>query len=135
MPIIRSESQGGGNVLEHYVDSEDHSLSVREMSAAMRRLIPALDAKLPNTEVWGLTSHHSLSLMSVAEYDAGETHVAIERFAGDCFHMSYNPPDGRLPVPDSPIGFIAIGVEEAVERILIAMSASGGWPASIDLPR
>ena len=133
MPLIRSESQGGGDVLAHYVDSEKYADRIRKMNKAMREMLPMLNARLPNTVAWGLTSHNSLSLMSVSEYDAGDMHVTIESYHDGYFRMGYHPPSGYLPIPDSYVLFGAVGATEAVDRILIAMAASGGWPDSDDL--
>ena len=91
VPLIRSESQGAP-LLDHYKDSDTCSEWVVEMNAAMRSLIPALNAKLPSTTVWGLTSHNSLGLMSVPKYDAGESHVNIEHFEFGYFRLGYRPP-------------------------------------------
>lgn len=132
MPLVRSESQGG-NILDHYCDNESDSEQIRKWYAAMRDLIPKLDAELPNTDVWVLTSHDSLCLMSVSEYEAGDHHVIIEHYYDGCFRMSYHPPEGELPVSGSHVTFMAIGVPEALARIKIAMAASKGWPDSPDL--
>ena len=133
VPLIRSESQGAP-LLDHYKDSDTCSEWVVEMNAAMRSLIPALNAKLPSTTVWGLTSHNSLGLMSVPKYDAGESHVNIEHFEFGYFRLGYRPPNGLLPFPDAYVQFSAAGEEEAIEKLLIAMAASGGWLGSPDLP-
>jgi hypothetical protein len=100
---------------------------------AMRQLIPALDTALPKTDVWGLTSHYSLGLMSVPAYDAGDTYVSIEHFANGYFTISYRPPDGTLPIRRSTVTFQAEGIEEAVALIKIAMAETKGWPDSPDL--
>ena len=133
MPLVRSESQGAP-LLDHYKDSDTYSDWVLEMNAAMRSLIPALDARLPSTAAWGLTSHNSLLLMSVPKHDAGESHVTVEHYQHGYFRLGYRPPSGLLPFPDAYVQFSAKGVEEAVDKILMAMAASNGWPDSTDLP-
>ena len=72
--------------------------------------------------------------MSEPEYDAGDNHVIIEHYYDGCFRMSCHPPGGELPIPDSHITFVAFGVAEALDRILLGMTASKGWPNSNDLP-
>ena len=72
--------------------------------------------------------------MSVPKYDAGQSHVIVEHFAQGYFTLGYRPPHGFLPLPDAYVKFGAAGTEEAVEKLLIAMAASKGWPDSPDLP-
>jgi len=132
MPLVRSESQGGGDVDRHYHDSEEYRDDIRESRAAMRELLPALNAALPETMVWGLTSHDRLLLMSTPEYDASEPHVMIQHYCKQ-FHMEYYPPDGDLPIPGAHVGFRGCDVPETVRLIKTAMSASKGWSDSPDL--
>jgi len=134
MPLIGSESQGGGDTCDVYADDENLDDQLRKWYAAMRELIPKLSERLPDTKAWGLTSHSSLCLMSVPEYDAGDNYVIIEHYYDGCFRMSCHPPEGELPIPDSHITFVVMGVAEALDRILLGMTASRGWPNSKDLP-
>ena len=134
MPLRRFESQGGGDVSRHYRDEDGQQPYIREWMIAMRQLIPELDKALPNTTVWGLTSHYSLGLMSVPRYDKGESHVRIKSFSEGSFTIAYTPPAGTLPIAGSIVEFRTKGVDEAVEQIRIAMAHSRGWPNSSDLP-
>ena len=99
----------------------------------MRSLIAALSAELPNTMVWGLTSHDTLCLMSVPEYDAGPWHVAIDAKVGGGFEVTYRPPEGDLPIQNSEIVFRVSDPDHAIERIKQAMSLTLAWRDSPDL--
>lgn len=134
MPLRRSESQGGGDVSRHYRDEDGQQPWIREWMIAIRQLISELDKALPNTTVWGLTSHYSLGLMSVPRYDEGESHVWVKNFSEGSFTIAYTPPVGTLPIAASIVEFRAKGVDLAVEQIKIAMAHSRGWPDSPDLP-
>ena len=133
MPLMRSDSQGGGSVAEHYRDDPTLSKTVRDFYRGMRELVDALSNEFPSTNVWAITSMDSLGLMSIPEFDEGENHVLIERYYDGCYHMRYFPPKGELPIPESWIAFTAVGLQEAVSFVKIAMRASGGWPDGLDL--
>lgn len=133
MPLIRSKSQGEGDLCEHYVDRDGDQLWVIDSNARMRSLITALDAELPNTLVWGLTSHNTLCLMAVPEYDGGPWYVAINAKVGGGLEVTYRPPEGELPIPDSEIVFRVSELNLAIERIKFAMSLTRAWQDSPDL--
>lgn len=135
MPLIRSQSQGNGDLNEHYTERDGDQPWRINSNARMRSLIAALDAELPNTTVWGLTSHDTLCLMSVPEYDAGPWYVAINAKVGGGFEVTYRPPEGELPIPDSEILFRVSDLDTAIERIKIAMSLTRAWRDSPDLTR
>lgn len=134
MPLVRSRSQGNGDLLAtHYIDRESDQRWVAGRNAAMRALIAELDRQLPETLVWGLTSHDTLCLMSVPEYDAGPWHVAIDGKVDGGFEVTYRPPEGELPIPRSEIVFRVKGLGESIRFIKQAMALTGGWPDSPDL--
>ena len=101
---------------------------------AMIRLIDRLDAEFPTTDVWLLTSHYHLILMDAPTYDGGEWLVTIQGTMGEEHLLSY-----LLPARDSPfsrpsqVHTTAMGLDQAVEFIKIAMRSSGGWPGSPEL--
>lgn len=106
---------------------------MRHSLAEMRDLLLELDRSLPETTVWGLTSHDRLLLMSTPEYDRSEHHVQVYHY-GDQFWVEYFPPKGRLPVSDSHIAFRASTIPELLPKLLIAMADSNGWPDAPELP-
>jgi hypothetical protein len=133
MPLIRSHSPGKGDLIDHYCDRDGDMTWRNESNARMRSLIAALSAELPNTMVWGLTSHDTLCLMSVPEYDAGPWHVAIDAKVGGGFEVTYRPPEGDLPIQNSEIVFRVSDPDHAIERIKQAMSLTLAWRDSPDL--
>jgi hypothetical protein len=133
MPLIRSHSQGNGALTDHYCDRDGDMTWRNESNARMRTLIAALSDELPNTMVWGLTSHDTLCLMSVPNYDAGPWHVAIDAMVGGGFEVTYRPPEGDLPIPNSEIVFRVSDPDHAIESIKQAMSLTRAWRDSPDL--
>jgi hypothetical protein len=71
--------------------------------------------------------------MSVPEYNAGPWYVAIDTKVGGGFEITYRPPEGEMPIPDSEIRFRVCDVNQAINRIGLAMSLTRGWPDSPDL--
>jgi hypothetical protein len=135
MPLLRSQSQGKGDLSEHYADQDGDQPWRLDSNARMRTLISMLDAQLPNTTVWGLTSHDTLCLMSVPKYNAGPWYVAISAMVGGGFEVTYRLPEGELPIPDSEILFRVSDVDLATEHIKIAMNLTRAWRDSPDLTR
>ncbi|XZE36722.1 hypothetical protein SH501x_002306 [Pirellulaceae bacterium SH501] len=133
MPLLRSQSQGGGDVAEHYSDRDGDAAWRKECNARMRSLITALNDALPKTIVWGLTSHDTLCLMSMPAYDAGPWYVAIDSRVGGGFEVTYRPPEGELPIPESEIRFCVSDLGLAIERIKKAMALTMAWADSPDL--
>jgi hypothetical protein len=140
MPIHTSQSQGGDTV-----DRRDFyrriaataSSSVDSAGAeAMIRLIDRLDSEFPTTDIWLLTSHYTLVLMDVPTYDEGEWLVSIQTILGDEHYLSYRMPQGVSPFPRATeVHTTAIGLDQAIAFIRIAMIASGGWGSSTELRR
>lgn len=136
MPLLRCVSQGGGNascLCEHYDRSDTDDDSFAAAKTRMQQLIMGLDQRLPNTTVWGLTSHYLLSLRATPKYNDGPWFVWIDPFYLSSFRIAYRLPDGELPIPDSEISFCVKDVDLAVERTMLALRYSRGWPDSPDL--
>lgn len=135
MPLRRSESQGGGDieaVLRHYRDLKDDEDYIKERNSQMRSLLKRLNDELPATTAWGLTSHDTLWLMSNPQYYGGPRYVGIDSYV-TTFQVTYRPPDGELPIPDSEVVFRVVSIDDASARIRLAMLFTGGWPQSPDL--
>ncbi len=114
MPLLRSQSQCKGDLTEHYTDQDGDQSWRRDSNARMRALIAMLDSQLPNTTVWGLTSHDTLCLMSVPQYDAGPWYVAISAQVDGGFEVTYRLPEGELPIPNSEILFRVSDMDLAI---------------------
>ena len=113
--------------------TSSHSFSV-ELAEGMIRLIDRLEAEFPVTHVRLLTSHHSLILMDAPTYDGGAWLVTIRHISGEEHSLSYAMPARESPFPRPAEAHVsAIGIEQAVEFIKVAMRASGDWPGSPEL--
>lgn len=136
MPLLRSQSQGGGDieaVLRHYRSRDGDQAYLKKRNSRMRSLLQCLNDELTTTVAWGLTSHDRLWLMSDPQFDGGPRHVGIDPFGDNTFQVTYIPPNGELPIPNSEIVFRVSSIEEASVRIRFAMALTGGWPENADL--
>ena len=136
MPLRRSESQGGGDieaVLRLYRGRDGDPDYINERNSRMRSLLKRLNDELPETTVWGLTSLDRLWLMSNPQYDGGPCYVGIDSMCDTTFQVTYSPPDGELPIPNSEVVFRVVSIHDASEQIRFAMFLTGGWPQSLDL--
>ncbi len=130
MPLLRSDSQGGGNaskLCENYRGAAEDTELFTASQFRMRQLIMKLDERLTQTIVWGLTSHYLLCLMAVPTYDMGSWFVTMDPHYLSSFRISYRLPEGELPIPDSEISFRVKDVDLACERTILALRYSRGW--------
>ncbi len=140
MPVHTSRSQGG--------DACDQRDFYREMAStasspviaagylAMVRLIDRLDSEFRTTPIWLLTSHHHLVLMDSPTYDGGDCLVSIRSIVGDEHFLSYRMPEHLCPFSrPASVETTAVGLDQAIAFIRIAMKASGGWTDSPELDR
>jgi hypothetical protein len=140
MPIHTSQSQGGEAVdrrdfYRRIVESSDSSVGAAG-AQAMIRLIDRLDAEFPHTDIWLLTSHHHLVLMDASTWDAGDWLVTVQGVLGDEHYLSYRMPAAVSPCPrGTEVHTTAIGIDQAVAFIKMAMRESGGWINSSELDR
>jgi hypothetical protein len=103
---------------------------------AMVRLIDRLDSEFRTTPIWLLTSHHHLVLMDSPTYDGGDWLVSIRSIVGDEHFLSYRMPEHLCPFSrPASVETTAVGLDQAIAFIRIAMKASGGWTDSPELDR
>jgi hypothetical protein len=138
MPVHTSRSQGG--------EAYDQRDFYREMASsapspvlatgylAMVNLIDRLDSEFRTTIIWLLTSHHHLVLMDAPAYDDGEWLVSIRSIVGQEHFLSYRMPAEICPFPrPASVEVTALGLDQAIAFLRIAMKESGGWAGSTEL--
>jgi hypothetical protein len=138
MPVYTSRSQGG--------DAYDQRDFYREMAATasspviangyldMVGLIDRINEEFITTPIWLLTSHHHLVLMDSPDYDGGDWLVSVRSIVGQEYFLTYRMPDHICPFSRSTsVETSALGLEQAIQYIRIAMKASGGWTDSPEL--
>lgn len=116
------------------IASSASSPVVTDGAAAMIQLIDRLDAEFRTTAIWLLTSHHHLVLMDSPTYDGGDWLVFIRGIIGAEYRVSYRMPSDISPFPRATeVHTTAIGLDQAIAFIKIAMRKAGGWPDSTEL--
>jgi hypothetical protein len=138
MPVYTSRSQGGDQCdqRDFYREMAESAPSpiLSDGYLAMVRLIDRLDSEFAATNIWLLTSHHHLVLMDSPTYDGGEWLVSVRSIVGQEYFLSYRMPDQICPFPrNTSVETTAVGLDQAIAFIKIAMRASGGWPDSTEI--
>lgn len=129
MPLLRSESQGGGPgrlVKQHYEDTPSAPAYVRESLMTMTRFLDLLNSAIGEEKVWLLTSHDVLLLMADPLYDQGPWYVSISAFQNQ-YTVTYVMRKTEAPFPDAKVSGTTLSVEEAIRFTLLAMKLSDGW--------
>lgn len=88
----------------------------------MLELLSALARAPWPGRVYLLTSMSTLCLLSQDSYEPEGWHVRIEPPWEGVFIIEFDPPGSKTPV-----AVTAVTPDEAVEKVLAGMRASGGW--------
>jgi hypothetical protein len=123
MPLIPQQ----GRPLDSFY--RDAAASSDEMTAAqgtaMLRLLPGLEEICAHRQVWGLTSHNNLCLLSADDWRS-PWWVVIVPHEGS-YEVRYLMDESDRPWPDALVAGSTEDLSQALEMIRIAMTRSGGW--------
>jgi hypothetical protein len=134
MHLVRCSEQGSQTLDEFYADIAANEPPYWHTGPAMLSLIKRLRELPDNREVWGLTSHNRLCLLT--QNDSFPNGVIAPWYvifvAGDmnAYYVEYLMPEAIAPWPNAYVRGEARSEDEAIEMILTAMERSGGWAKS-----
>jgi hypothetical protein len=97
-----------------------------EMATAMLALIAALRALPDEREVWCLTSHNRLCLLTERDYRT-PWYVIIDALDTRNYTVEYLMPAEGAPWPNAYVRGEARSTEAALKMVVIAMSRCEGW--------
>jgi hypothetical protein len=125
--LILASCQGRASLEPFYADlASSNPESYEAVASGMLRLLPFLHELCRSVDVWALTSHATLVLLSTDDWHS-RWHVRIRAVSPKQYRIWYFMPEVDAPWPDAAVEGIADSPEQAVEFIRIAMQRSGGW--------
>lgn len=134
MPITVCKGHSSKTLLELYSELAGYQGNPvwKNKSEAMIQLINLIDQNFKKTQIWGLTSHYRLVLLTENNWDT-RWHVIIENIGSDEYYFDYAMPDEKSPWPNAMVRGVAKSLEEAKKYLAISMNESGAWKGNEEL--
>lgn len=135
MPIIRCKDQKSQTLEEFYFEraSDKHQLST-DLGKSMLAIIDLINNTFIETEIYGLTSHAHLLLLSQDRSDS-DWFVSIITNGFQEFRIEYLIPKEKQPWPNATVKGATKSLDEFRNYIIIAMTESQGWKDNDELKR
>ena len=137
MPISVCKGHSNGSLIEIYEElyTDDKLNPIwKERANAMIQLIHMINDTFIDTQIWGLTSHYRLALLSENHWDSA-WHVIIENPGNHEYYLSYIMPQSPWPDSGATVHGVATSLEQARKYLIIAMNESHGWEGNEELRR
>lgn len=127
MHLVRCKDQKRATLEEFYGEAaaSDDPVS-RKGGAAMLDWIARLRALPDDRQVYGLTSHYHLCLLS-QDTAASPWFVIIVASDERSYYIEYLMPEHEAPWPNAYVRGEARSMDDAVRMVVTAMERSGGW--------
>jgi len=103
-------------------------------SKAMLDLIDLINETFPKTQIWGLTSHDRLVLLTEDNWDSN-WYVIIENIGNNEYYFEYLIPENKSPWPNGIVKGVAQSLKEAKKYLGISMKESEGWKGNIEVEK
>jgi len=117
-----------------YEEIRNHEIypAMKIQSTNMIEMINLINQSFIVTQIWGLTSHSRLVLLSENNWDS-RYHVVIENIGDDGFYFEYLIPDNKSPWKNGTVKGYAPSLQESKKYLAIAMNESEGWKGNSEL--
>jgi len=134
MPITVCKNHSSKSLIGIYEEVADYDNNPvwKTKSKAMIDLINEINRIFVNTQIWGLTSHDRLVLLSENNWDS-RWHVIFENIGGNEYYFEYLIPKNKSPWENGITKGVANSIEEAKQYLGIAMRESEGWTGNSEL--
>lgn len=103
----------------------------QKVSRAMIELINLINQIFKDTQIWGLTSHFRLILLTENRWNS-KAHVIIS-YGSEGYHFEYAMSDEKRPCPNTNVKGYCKSLEEAKKYLAISMNESGAWKGNEEL--
>ena len=127
MPITVCKNHSSKSLIGIYEEivNYDKNPVWKIKSQAMIELINLINQIFMSTQIWGLTSHHRLVLLSEDNWDS-KWHVIIENIGSKEYYFEYLIPEQKSPWENGVVKGVASSIVEAKTYLGIAMKESEG---------
>ena len=130
MAINNSKSQPNKSLIEFYSEAAtDSDFITSEIGKTMIKWIQEIERKLPDLQIWGLTSHYRLVLMAT-ETHTGDWSVILIGQEGH-YRVDYLIPLDEAPWENAYITGETTTFDKAMEMTLVGIEKSGAWGKNI----
>ncbi|ANE51012.1 hypothetical protein [Flavisolibacter tropicus] len=134
MGIKRCSEQKRQTLEEFYAEFiPDKVKTFADVGTPMLKVLNLLNDTFPETEIYGLTSHATLLLLS-EDSSLSPWFVAINGLE-DEYYIEYLMTPDKEPWPNARVKGATKSLNELQQFIIIAMKESAGWSNSIELQR
>jgi len=127
MPIKKCKDQDYSTLQEFYTDPK----VPKPIGEATLKLISWLNETFKTTEIFGLTSHYRLVLLS--ENSSSANSNVIISAMGIRYYFEYLIPTEEAPWEHAHITGFTDNFEDAKKYILLCIKKSKGWESSVEL--
>lgn len=103
----------------------------QKVSRAMIELTNLINQIFKDTQIWGLTSHLRLILLTENRWNS-KAHVIIS-YGSEGYHFEYAISDEKCPWPNAHVRGYSKSLEEAKKYLAISMNESGAWKGNEEL--
>jgi hypothetical protein len=135
MPIKRFTEQADGSLEEFYQEISSRKAYDRMgVGEAMLRLIEEINRVFKQTDLWGLTSHAQLILLSADDIVSADC-VILSSSGFTFYTIAYPLPVAKRPWQNAQVVGEVDTLEQAINYLLIAMRESQGWIGNEELLR
>ncbi|WP_299261859.1 hypothetical protein [uncultured Aquimarina sp.] len=134
MPISVCKNHSSKSLIEIYKEvayyNENPVWKIK--SKEMINLIELINILFKDTQIWGLTSHDRLVLLSENNWES-RWHVIIENIGSKEFYFEYLMPENKSPWENGIVKGVAGTISEVERYLAIAMRESEGWNDNLEL--
>jgi len=134
MPITVCKNHSSKSLIGIYEELANYDKNPvwKTKSQAMIDSINLINQVFIETQIWGLTSHDRLVLLSENTWES-KWHVIIENIGSKEYYFEYLIPENKSPWKNGIVKGVAPSIVEAKKYLGIAMRESEGWKGNTEL--
>jgi hypothetical protein len=136
MPITVCTKHSKKSLIELYKELGEYDKNPvwKIRSSAMIELINLINENFKNTQIWGLTSHDRLVLLTENNWESN-WFVIINNIGNHEYYFEYLIPEYKSPWRNGTVKGVAQSLNEAKKYLAIAMNETEGWKGNVELEK
>lgn len=134
MPLNVCKNHSSTSLIEIYERMANYGNNPfwQEKSVAMIKIINEINRTFKTTQIWALTSHYRLILLSENNWQS-RWNVIIDYIGNYEYNIQFAIPDYKSPWENGKISGDVKSLKKALKYVYIAMKESEGWKGNIEL--